>query len=454
MTAELRRRKLKSQHVGPASKKNSKDKEASSIQRSLICLIICATILILFFGIYVDTWEMGHKAVDHLAKSLGYHEPVYAVVIDAGSTGSRVLAFSFHKAYLDGRLVLDDELFVETKPGLSSFAKNPEKSAQSINKLLEQAKQKIPKKYWSQTPLTLKATAGLRLLPAHQAEDLLDAVRALFEKSLFHTTPESVAIMDGVDEGIFSWFTVNFLLDRLSANPDRTVAALDLGGGSTQVTFAPTTPSTLKQTDYIHNVQAVKGTIPVYTHSYLGLGLMAARKEILTYGHESDKKNLSSHCVNPFISNKKFHYSGVDYYVSGNDATVRGDSDPVVDFYDCTRIIIDYVYSKVIPLEELHTKQINAFSYYFDRATEYGLIDPFTGGIVTVEQFMNAAKDACATINVDQPFMCLDLSYIWVLLEHGFGLKPATKLNLFKKIQGHEISWALGAAFNILKSNN
>lgn len=43
---------------------------------------------------------MGHKAVDHLAKSLGYHEPVYAVVIDAGSTGSRVLAFSFHKAYL------------------------------------------------------------------------------------------------------------------------------------------------------------------------------------------------------------------------------------------------------------------------------------------------------------------------------------------------------------------
>lgn len=244
---------------------------------------------------------------------------------------------------------------------------------------MERAKEQIPQEYWSKTPLTLKATAGLRLLPAHQAEDLLDAVRALFEKSLFHTTPDSVAIMDGVDEGIFSWFTVNFLLDRLSANPDRTVAALDLGGGSTQVTFAPTTPSTLKQTDYIHNVQAVKGTIPVYTHSYLGLGLMAARKEILTYRHESETKNLSSLCVNPFISNKKFHYSGVDYYVSGDDkyATVRGDADPVVNFDDCTKIIIDYVYSKVIPLQELHTKQINAFSYYFDRATEYGLIGTY-----------------------------------------------------------------------------
>lgn len=453
MTAELRRRKLKSQNVGPSSKKNSKDKEANGIQRSLICLIISASILIIFFGFYVDSWEFSHKAADQIAKSFGYHEPVYAVVIDAGSTGSRVLAFSFHKAYLDGRLMLDDELFVETKPGLSAFHKEPEQGAKSINMLLEKAKQRIPEKYWSQTPLVLKATAGLRLLPSHHAEDLLDAVKTLFKKSPFMTNEHSVSIMDGVDEGIFSWFTVNFLLDRLSANSDRTVAALDLGGGSTQVTFAPTTPSTLKQTEYIHSVKAVRGVIPVYTHSYLGLGLMAARKEILTYNHEKTDKNLTSLCVNPFINDKKFHYAGVDYLVSGDDryANVRGDSDPVVNFEDCSEIITNYVFSKVVPLQELHTKEINAFSYYFDRAAEVGLIDPYKGGIVTVQQFNDAAKDACASINVDQPLICLDLSYIWVLLEHGFSLKPATKLNLFKKIRGHEISWALGAAFNELR---
>lgn len=46
--------------------------------------------------------------------------------------------------------------------------------------------------------------------------------------------------MDGTDEGIFSWFTVNFLLERFNThNPGSTVAALDLGGGSTQVTFSP-----------------------------------------------------------------------------------------------------------------------------------------------------------------------------------------------------------------------
>lgn len=46
--------------------------------------------------------------------------------------------------------------------------------------------------------------------------------------------------MEGTDEGIFSWFTVNFLLERFNShNSGNTVAALDLGGGSTQVTFSP-----------------------------------------------------------------------------------------------------------------------------------------------------------------------------------------------------------------------
>lgn len=52
--------------------------------------------------LYLDNipWHLAHKAVDNVARSLGYNRPVHAVVIDAGSTGSRVLAFTFHEAYL------------------------------------------------------------------------------------------------------------------------------------------------------------------------------------------------------------------------------------------------------------------------------------------------------------------------------------------------------------------
>lgn len=100
-------------------------------------------------------------------------------------------------------------------------------------------------------------------------------------------------------------------------------------------------------------------------------------------------------------------------------------------------------------------------------------IDPFEGGEVTVGDFIAKAKDVCATANVDQPFMCLDVTYISILLKDGFGLDSKTKIKvrfhffvnfmkilklihpfhfqqLYKKIDDHEISWALGCAYNLL----
>lgn len=160
-------------------------------------------------GFYTDSL---HPIVDGIALQLGYKQPQYAVVIDAGSTGSRVLAYEFHNSYLDGRLVLDNEIFVELKPGLSFYHAEPQKGAESIEKLLYKAKEFVPKELWSSTPLVLKATAGLRLLLPAEAENLLNAVRDVFLHSGFLVKDNSVEIMDGIDEGIYSWFTINFLL--------------------------------------------------------------------------------------------------------------------------------------------------------------------------------------------------------------------------------------------------
>lgn len=54
------------------------------------------------------------------------------------------------------------------------------------------------------------------------------------------------------------------------------------------------------------------------------------------------------------------------------------------------------------------------------------------GGEVTVADFYRTAKEICATPNTDQPFMCLDVSYMAVLLEEGYGLKPQTKIKVRK----------------------
>lgn len=172
--------------------------------------------------------------------------------------------------------------------------------------------------------------------------------------------------------------------ERISGNPSRTVAALDLGGGSTQVTFSALTPASLSQKEFIHQAITPKGLIPVYTHSYLGLGLMAARKEAITY-KQKKQINVTSECINPIVKGRKFRFGEEEFYVSGlqsNYPTLRipgdkitvGETVPIVDFDVCSDIIVNYVKSKAVPPDELSQKQIFAFSYYFDRATDVGLI--------------------------------------------------------------------------------
>lgn len=43
--------------------------------------------------------------------------------------------------------------------------------------LLKVAKRTVPRVEWKRTPLVLRATAGLRLLPTQKAQALLDQVR-------------------------------------------------------------------------------------------------------------------------------------------------------------------------------------------------------------------------------------------------------------------------------------
>lgn len=50
---------------------------------------------------------------------------------------------------------------------------------------------------------------------------------------------------------------------------------------------------------------------------------------------------------------------------------------------------------------------------------------------MTVGQIMAKAKEVCLTANTDQPFMCLDLSFISVLLKDGYGLNTKTNIKVF-----------------------
>lgn len=165
-------------------------------------------------------------------------EEVYAVVFDAGSTGSRVHVLKFEKS-ASGLQLLEDT-FDALKPGLgdSGWMDEPERAAASLQPLLEKAISAVPEEQQGRTPVELRATAGLRLLGEKKSKLILEAVTKLLENSPFMLVSEGVSVMDGIDEGAFAWLTLNYLLGKTGKPAKELVGAIDLGGGSVQQAFA------------------------------------------------------------------------------------------------------------------------------------------------------------------------------------------------------------------------
>lgn len=119
------------------------------------------------------------------------------------------------------------------------------------------------------TGLSLKATAGLRLLPGSKADDILAAVRKFLATYPFQVKSDAVGIMDGAHEGAYAWLTLNYLLGRLDKGPAGTVAAIDMGGGSVQEAFAlPPEQATAAPAGYITPLKAGGVTYNVYVHRW------------------------------------------------------------------------------------------------------------------------------------------------------------------------------------------
>ncbi|KAM8921291.1 nucleoside diphosphate phosphatase ENTPD5 [Pelodytes ibericus] len=440
-------------------------REAGKIRRSckkMSCLIsLLSTTWVIYVILAISCYGCclsEAEPIDDL-KSIGVKNStntVYGIVLDAGSTGTRIHIYTFKQGstgtvmrFGGSPLQLQGEVFESLKPGLSEFADQPKKGAETVQRLLDIAKNVVPTTHWSHTPIILKATAGLRLLPHHKAEALLTEIRNVFRASPFLIPDNSVSIMDGTDEGILAWVGVNFLTGRL--NGHHTVGILDLGGGSTQITFLPLSKATLDDTpkEFISTFELFNSTYRLYTHSYLGLGLKAARLAVLGASNSEAQQGqiFRSHCL-PQALLSEWDFAGVTYRYGGKSHGITG-------FNACYLEVQQIVQGKLHQVAEIQGTQFYAFSYIYDRAVESELIDYEAGGILQVGDFAIKALEVCE--NMDKyssqtPFLCMDLTYIAVLLREGFGFEDTILLQLTKKMDDVEMSWTLGAIFHVLQS--
>ena len=104
-----------------------------------------------FFGTISPAYSGAPGKVKTATDQTGSRDSSYAIVIDAGSTGSRIHIFRFLN--VAGELELEFDEFDQLKPGLSSYADKPEDAAKSLKPLLDKALSTVPKSVSKSTPI-------------------------------------------------------------------------------------------------------------------------------------------------------------------------------------------------------------------------------------------------------------------------------------------------------------
>ncbi|KAI4879478.1 hypothetical protein NFI96_010655 [Prochilodus magdalenae] len=239
----------------------------------------------------------------------------YGVVVDCGSSGSRVFVYTWPRHngnphdLLDIRQMRDQHrkpVVMKIKPGISEYATTPGKASDYMYPLLSFAAQHIPKNKHQETPLYILCTAGMRVLPESQQEALLEDLRTDIPVNFnFLFSDSHVEVISGKQEGVYAWIGINFVLGRFNHVEDdheavvevqvpggdqqetlvrrRTAGVLDMGGVSTQIAYeVPKTEEVAKNLLAEFNLgcdaHRTEHVYRVYVSTFLGFGGNAARQ--------------------------------------------------------------------------------------------------------------------------------------------------------------------------------
>ncbi|KAJ5098289.1 hypothetical protein N7532_005290 [Penicillium argentinense] len=233
----------------------------------------------------------------------------YGIVLDAGSSGTRVHVYRWLRNAAARKGADADELKslpeIKTKedwvkkihPGVSSFAGQPEAiGPDHLAELLEHAKKIIPKEDAKDTPIFLLATAGMRLLGNLERQLLLDQICSYARVNTDFLLPDCEAhiqVIPGKTEGLYGWIATNYLMGTFDA-PEKhdhgkghhTYGFLDMGGASAQIAFAPNATETKKHGEdltllRLRNIDSSVQEHRVFVTSWLEFGVNEARRRFV-----------------------------------------------------------------------------------------------------------------------------------------------------------------------------
>jgi len=367
----------------------------------------------------------------------------YYLIIDAGSTGSKLHVFRNSGSQLDELTVKH----VEVKPGLSGYASNLAGAGPALVPLLDEAKRYVPQNAFADTLMWVKATAGVRVLNATVISAVLAAVEEYFsqpENCPFNF--QSAKLLSGEEEASFAFLAVNDLL----GNPAKKVGILDLGGASTQVAFEPEGPIGLGEFMVYINRQRQA----IYAKSYTLFGLNSATKryeDALVAAAPAGSTSVDCPCLLEGDTSE------------GEYVNFTGTSNPA----ECEKLVKSLMhmdYECLLPPCSLMGNYIPAVvgSFYamagfFYTANVLGLVGWTETKVLTPGAILAATRHLCSldAAKAKQDFLDSKWKYLrtacfngyhvfYVLQGYGFAMDD-TSVTYAREISNKPLGWARGA---------
>lgn len=349
----------------------------------------------------------------------------YISVVDSGSTGSEIHLFDIVNKdgiiqYKAIPLKKNDQNL-----GLANLVA-PEQVPEYISPLIESLKKGLPVGVQeSDVDFYLMATGDMRSASPHRQENIY----AILNKYLTDNTKLNLKIIGTMPEkmeGTFDWMGLNLFENKIGTSS--TYGVIDIGGATIEVAYEVDTPSENTQ-----KIKIGKYSYFVHSRSYLGIGNDHLREQYLD----------DPSCIPKGLSM-------VTTTGNGNYNQCLSD----------VKVLLDDVHKvEVIPSSVLSKTQFVGVGYFyyltnskpFSLGAEASLSDIKTSG----EKF---AKMSWEEMKIQWPHDQYLYGYyigsvLVIDLLQRLGFDSDTKIKAVFKIDGAEVSWALGAAVYYAEGN-
>ena len=430
--------------------------------------------LIVFVIILVITLSVSYTVISQ--SNIKTSSFKFGCLIDAASSSSRVGVFKWKKKSKNSLPALIQITQSEKyKPALDHIKTDSELEKQ-INEMLNYCENKIhsfseDKSNVKKSPIYLMATAGMRSLSTDEQSKKLNFVKSTIKKSNFHFYNENFArVITGKEEGIYGWITANYLNKVFLTNnkfkklKKETFGALDLGGGSVEITFVPEEKGIqIENNNDFANIKIGKKNYNIYSHSFENYGQDEMFDKSFKYLiSKNNNTNINNNITieHPCLLNgydEKFSDKNTnkEYNFIGNNNIEKCQEliKNLIEKKNCNSnfcSIQGISQPKISENQKFYAISVFAFAGTFLGLDEINFHSP--------KEFFELAKIYCAknwkdVIEKNKEFdksylrlYCFTGNYIYNLLVNGFGFGEDWKNIIFSsKVNGIEVSWALGA---------